>query len=218
MDIAIFDFDGVLIDSKAGYVSSLIDAAKSFSITGLSSDELALRMNFPMDSQLQYILGNTHTTEREDALLACFRRVCLEEPAFGVTTFPGVFDMLNHLTDTGLVLGLCTNKPHDLARVVLRELELDQFFTFVYGGDAGVKRKPAPDMIYAILNDSGVATSRAVLIGDSVSDIEAAKNACISSVAVSWGYTSRDRLIAAEPDHVFDDCGEIVSYFTEASL
>ena len=212
MRIIIFDLDGVLIDSRNNFVFHLVAAAKRFGIFNLSQEVLSLQMVRPMGEQLLYILGDTHTPGREADLLACFRRLCLTNPLQDISVFPGVFSTLQQLKEAGFVLALCTNKPLDLTQIILSELGLAQFFSFVYGGDAGLPRKPEPHMLNTVLAVSGCDPTSALFVGDSVSDVEAAKRALISSAAVGWGYTQKADLMGAKPDVFFDHYSEISLY------
>ena len=93
---------------------------------------------------------------------------------------PGAREMLEALHRQGILLGLVTNKPQRFIETVLDHFGLASSFGVVIGGDAGVAKKPAPDMLFAAIEEFGVEPWNAVMVGDSSSDVEAARAAGIA--------------------------------------
>ena len=85
---------------------------------------------------------------------------------------PGVREALDALHGDGMLLGLVTNKPQRFIETVLDHFDLSPLFGVVIGGDAGVAKKPAPDMLLAAAEQFGIAPSDAVMVGDSAADVE----------------------------------------------
>ncbi len=122
--------------------------------------------------------------------------------------FPGVLETLTALRAAGHPLGVCTNKPTDLSRLLLDELEMTRFFSAVVGGDGAPERKPHPGHLRATLDAMRMADRKALMVGDSPNDVAAAKAAGIPVVVVSFGYTQ----IPAEAlgaDVVIGDFGDL---------
>ena len=86
-------------------------------------------------------------------------------------------------------MGVCTNKPLGLSQQLLAALKLDHYFGAVLGGDSLPVRKPDPRHILKTIDALESDPAFAVMIGDSISDISAAKAANIPVVGVSYGYT-----------------------------
>ncbi len=103
--------------------------------------------------------------------------------------FPGALSVVDAAKAADIRCAVCTNKYVSLARRLLEALNVDDRFDVVLGGDSVTKQKPAAEHIHATLDALGVASSRAVMIGDSANDINAAKAAGLPSIAVSFGYT-----------------------------
>jgi phosphoglycolate phosphatase len=85
-------------------------------------------------------------------------------------------------------LGLCTNKAEHITAIALRALGIAPFFTAVIGARDDLARKPAPDMLMAVLAKLGARPAEAVMVGDSRSDVGAARAAGCPVIAVSYGY------------------------------
>lgn len=103
--------------------------------------------------------------------------------------FPQVVDTLIRLKAAGIVLAVCTNKPTAATREILRALDLEQYFAVVVGGDDTPALKPNPAHIDAVLDRLGLARDEAVMVGDSINDVLAAKGAGLPCIAVSFGYS-----------------------------
>jgi len=103
--------------------------------------------------------------------------------------FPGALGVLEALREADILMGMCTNKPVQATREILKEFEVESFFAAVVGGDTlGGIRKPDPRHLQAVLDDLSVSSPDAVMVGDSANDIAVAKNANVKSIAVTFGY------------------------------
>jgi phosphoglycolate phosphatase len=121
--------------------------------------------------------------------------------------FPGVEQALAKLAEEGALLAVCTNKLESYAVKLLRELKLAGRFAFIAGSDTFPFKKPDPRHLTETIVRAGGSPERAVLVGDSETDVITAKAAEIPVIAVSFGYTDippaalgADRLI-----HKYED-------------
>jgi phosphoglycolate phosphatase len=103
---------------------------------------------------------------------------------------PGAREAIEDLADRGVQLGVVTNKPQMPTEAILDHFHLSRFLGAVIGGDAGVEKKPAPDMIFAALERLGVTPEDAVVVGDSPADVGSARAAGVAVIAVRGGYTN----------------------------
>ena len=103
--------------------------------------------------------------------------------------FPGLRAALAQLAQDGCHLAVCTNKLEWLARKLLDELELTQSFAAICGADTFGVQKPDPLFLTATIGRAGAQADRAVMVGDSISDITMAKTAGIPVIAVDYGYS-----------------------------
>jgi len=129
--------------------------------------------------------------------------------------YPGVMAVLDQLAGQGYRLALCTNKPKEPTENLLRDLGMSGFFELVLGGDELARKKPDPQMIHYILEQMNVAPGDAVMVGDSSNDIDAANNAGVRNVAVSYGYRKVpvSELGAGYIIDRFDDLAGILDHF-----
>jgi phosphoglycolate phosphatase len=136
--------------------------------------------------------------------LRAFLAFYAEDPIQHTQLYPGVLETLERLAERGHALALCTNKPEAPAREILERMHLAQYFAQVAGGDTFPFRKPDPRMLLALLEPSGTAPERAVLVGDSEVDAATAHNAQVPFVLMSYGY-HRTPLAQISSHAVLDD-------------
>ena len=119
-------------------------------------------------------------------------------PDYLTEVYSGVLDMLKELSESGIRLAVLSNKPH-IATVGTIERFFDGKFDLVLGGREGVPLKPDPTSLLDAISSLGFTPDECAYIGDSDVDVLTAKRAGVSlTVAVSWGYRTRDVLLGAD--------------------
>jgi phosphoglycolate phosphatase len=103
--------------------------------------------------------------------------------------FDGVTACLNDFRARGYHLAVCTNKSEVLARRVLENLRLAEYFVAILGGDTLSVKKPDPTHIIETVRRAGGDPAFAIMVGDSDADIKAAKAANIPVIGVTFGYS-----------------------------
>ena len=104
--------------------------------------------------------------------------------------YPGALDAIRALRAQGWRLALCTNKPERASRDIVSSLGLGDLIEEIAGGDTYPVKKPDPGHILRLLEAMDAVPSRAVMLGDSRNDIEAAHAAGLPVIAISHGYGS----------------------------
>lgn len=189
----LFDLDGTLIDSAP----DLRDAANEL----LSRHGLG---PLTLDA-VKAIIGQGVKVLVERAFRACGRPLDETEleqqhlvmlDIYGdhlvrhTVLMPHAAEMLEALHDQGVRLAVVTNKPQRAAEAVLDHFGLFPWLGSIVGGDAGVAKKPAPDILLAALERLGVEPWNALVVGDSMADVAAARAAGIAVAVVRGGYTT----------------------------
>ena len=118
--------------------------------------------------------------------------------------YPGVRETLADLRERGMALAVVTNKYEGLSRQLLDALDLTRYFGAVVGGDTLPVRKPDPEPLFEACRQLGSDPARALMIGDSITDIRAARNASMPVICVSYGYNHGEDIHAAGADRVVD--------------
>ena len=210
LELLIFDLDGTLIDSREDIALAV----------NLALEELGAPRRDPAEI-FSYIGGGVHNlilrslTDRYahllergvDAFWARYKEHALDK----TRPYPGVSGMLEDLA--GRRMAVATNKPYAHTALILEGLGMARRFESVQGWKTGLPVKPDPALVRMALEGAGVSPGGAVMIGDGVSDILAARAAGIKSCAVGWGYGPRERLAQAWPDFFAEDVADVVRLF-----
>lgn len=102
--------------------------------------------------------------------------------------YPHVEETLRTLKQQGYKLAVCTNKPKEFTDVLLKHFNLLELFDCIVGGDTLSVKKPDPAPILHCVEQCGVTIEQSLMVGDSLADINGAKNAEMDVVAVPYGY------------------------------
>jgi len=126
-----------------------------------------------------------------------------------VTLYPGAIDTLRKLRNNSMKIGLVTNNGRKGTELTLSRYRLENLFDAVVTRDDCDNMKPAAEPVLKVLTELNVTSGEAVLIGDGVMDIMAAKAAGIRSVAVATGPFKSDLLLKAEPDYILGSINDL---------
>ncbi|WP_279504691.1 HAD-IA family hydrolase [Aeromonas veronii] len=206
--LAIFDWDGTLMDSLGRIVACVQGAARDCElavpapaqirqIIGLSLD-VAMSRLFPLNSGS----GSAFDERQISALIDRYRHHYLHD-ATPSPLFSGAGELLHDWRSRGLQLAVATGKSRSGLDRVLDETGLRPLFVTSRGADEA-RSKPDPLMLEQILNELGLSTRQAVMIGDSVHDMAMAEAIAMPRIGVTWGVDSRDALSRHGPVAVVD--------------
>lgn len=194
----LFDLDGTLVDSGDDLTASLNHVLRQDRLPAVTRDQV-LRM---LGDGTHVLLGRAyahHGADKPPDALERFRGHYREHCLDATRPYPGILALLRRLAPQRRV-AVVTNKPTGLAERVVTGLGLDPFVDTVVGPEAADSPKPSPGMLLAALATLGHEPGEAVMIGDSPCDVEAGRRAGAATIAVLWGYRTRDQLTAGGPD------------------
>jgi len=123
--------------------------------------------------------------------------------------YPGIREGLDYLQGAGYPLGCVTNKVAQFTEPLLRDLGVRDYFDIVVSGDTLPRKKPDPLPLLHAAEHFGVPPRDALMVGDSVSDVKAARAAGFGIICMSYGYNHGVDIRTAEPDAVMDSLIEI---------
>ncbi len=132
------------------------------------------------------------------------------------TLYPGVRDAVDGLKAAGYKLGCVTNKAAQFTEPLLKDLGLYDDFSIVISGDTLAEKKPDPAPLLHAAEFFGCDPGNALMIGDSVSDVAAARAAGFQIVCMSYGYNHGVDIREAGPDAVLDSMDEIIPLLENA--
>lgn len=131
--------------------------------------------------------------------------------------YPGVQQGLDYLKEQGYALGCVTNKAEQFTVPLLQDLGVADYFQIVISGDTLPKKKPDPLPLLHAAQHFNVAPEQALMIGDSISDVKAARAAGFQIVCMSYGYNHGLDIRDFNPDAVIDSMAELANLLSGAA-
>jgi phosphoglycolate phosphatase len=193
-DTVIYDLDGTLIDSARDMCVAVSSVLADHGLPPISDEDARLFMGEGSKVTMRRAFAKNGRTLDDAELSAVTRefvRYYENEPLVHTTAFEGVPEVVAQLDRLGLKQGVCTNKFENPARMILKGLKLMPPIADVAGADTFKVRKPDPGHILLLIDRIGGHRDRAVMIGDSIHDVQSAHGAGLPAVLVNWGYTAR---------------------------
>lgn len=208
--LALLDCDGTLVDSQHSIVAAM---AAAWAACGLGEpDPVAVRraVGLPLGEAVARLLPGRPAADHA-AIGARYREAFFELRRSGdlrEPLYPGVTEALDALQTNGLLLGIATGKSRRGLVATLERYELLDRFVTLQTADDG-PGKPNPDLALQAVAEAGVEPADAVMIGDTVFDMEMARAAHLRALGVAWGYHDTTELRAAGADAIAEDFADV---------
>lgn len=216
----LFDLDGTLLSTAADLLASLNHIMEAEGLRPLDAGEVGFQFGQGAKAMILHGFetnGRKADRTRLDGLTERFVAHYADNMPGETALFPGLAEAMDRLDAAGMRLAVCTNKREDLAVRLLDRLGLLGRFATVGGGDTFPVRKPHGDHLVLTVQQAGGDPARAVMIGDSASDILGARDAGMPSIAVPFGYS--DQPVATfGPDVLIESYTELTPDLVRALL
>lgn len=214
----LFDLDGTIADTALDLSATLNHLLTLAGRQEISHDQVR---NMVGEGALALIIkGFSHNGEKPtqkelDILFDQYLEYYRNHIADHTVIFPGALQMLKTLKEQNIPLAICTNKNIDLTHLLLKELDIIDYFATITCGDSFPYKKPDPRHLFSTCKLMNVDPTDAIMVGDSINDIEAARTAKILSVGVTFGYT-KTSMTDLSPDLIinhFDEFFDAINQF-----
>ncbi len=188
----VFDLDGTLVDTAPDLVCATNHVLADLGEAPLGADTLRPLVSFGARRMIEHALnarGIIRTVADVDRMLERFLAFYAANIAVESRPFDGIVHTLDLLASGGVKLAVCTNKREDMSRLLLSHLGLADRFATICGRDTFPVCKPHPDHLLGTIARAGGRHQRAVMVGDSDTDVRTARAAGVAIIGVSFGYT-----------------------------
>lgn len=203
-----FDLDGTLVDSLDDLTDAVNHMLAGFGKAPLTKTGVRALVGKGARNLVQRALDMESAADIERGL-GLFTEFNTNHIADKSMLYPGVREMLENLAARGIRLAIISNKGAALSRLILETLEIDAFFHVICGGDTFPEMKPSPLPLMRVIDGLGIAGSETLMVGDSINDIQAGKQAGIATIGCTWGYGGPDEL--RDADHLAACCNEVAA-------
>ena len=207
--LVMFDLDGTLVDSVPDLAAAVdtmlvslgrppagIDAVRNWVGNGA---RVLVRRALAGDLQHEGI-DDAQTDQALELFSAAYAK------SHDLTQiYPGVYETLKWLHKKRIKMALITNKPERFVAPLLDQMGLGRYFKWIIGGDTLPQQKPDPAALLFVMKMAKVKPRQSLFIGDSRSDVQAAKAAGVACLALSYGYNHGRPIAEEAPALVIDD-------------
>lgn len=187
MALVVFDLDGTLIDSRLDLAESTNEMLESYGATALPVDQVAMMVGEGARVLVQRALAAAGLDPAEPDALARFLEIYGRRLLANTRPYDGIPDAVAALSRSHR-LAVLTNKPIEPTRRLLEAFHLSSHFAEVIGGDSAFPRKPDPAGLHALMKSAGATSSDTWLVGDSMIDVQTARNAGVRMCVVLYGF------------------------------
>ena len=191
----IFDLDGTLLDTITDLAASCNYALRTHGMPEHSVDDVRRFVGNGVRKLMERAIPNGVENPDFEATFATFREHYMHHSLDTTQPYPGIPETLAELKARGCRLAVVSNKMMAATVELCRHFFPDTIEVAIGEHEVeGIRKKPAPDTVFAALRELGVEKDRAVYVGDSDVDVQTAANSGLPCISVLWGFRDRDFL------------------------
>lgn len=210
----LFDLDGTLIDTAPDLMHALNSTLTQVGYETVNLELTRLWVGHGAKVMLAQAIKHQGdqpvSDERLEEFFGYFLTHYRKDIAVDSKPYPDVVETLKSLQKRTWKLGVVSNKRHDLTLQLLRELDLYQFFNIVVGGDTLQVAKPEPQPLLYACNELEVEPQNTLFVGDSITDVNAARAAGCPVICMRDGYNHNTPATELGADEVIDTFCQLI--------
>lgn len=220
-ELVLIDVDGTLVDSVPDLAYCVDEMMRALALPPHGEARVRDWVGNGVERLVRRALVGQLDGEPDQALFEkaypIFLALYAENTSKRSCLYPGVREGLDYLRAEGFALGCVTNKAAQFTLPLLKDLGVFDDFGIVVAGDTLAKKKPDPLPLLHVAAHFGVEPQRSLMLGDSISDVKAARAAGFSICCVSYGYNHGVDIRGAGPDVVIDSFAELPQQLPRAA-
>ena len=192
----IFDLDGTLLDTLTDLAASCNYALRTHDMPEHTIDDVRRFVGNGVRKLMERAIPDGEANPDFEATFATFREHYMQHSLDTTKPYPGIEDALTELKARGCRLAVVSNKMMAATVELCKHFFPDTIEVAIGENEAeGIRKKPAPDTVFAALKRLGVSGDNAVYVGDSDVDLATARNSNLSCISVLWGFRDRDLIL-----------------------
>ena len=208
--LVIFDLDGTLLNTIADLAAGVNHTLDALGLPQHTIDEYTLMVGNGMRKLVMRALPQNLATDDAfvDSTLAQFLEYYAAHIDIYTRPYPGMVSLINALSTDGYKLAVASNKIQAGAETLISKFFPGIEFAAVMGNSPQYPLKPDAALVEYIMQKAGTDRAHTIMVGDSGTDIQTARNAGIPIIAVSWGFRPRHELTSA--DYIADSAKQLI--------
>ncbi len=203
--LLIFDLDGTLVDTYRAIQLALNRTRKEFVLAEVSLDKVRTSVGMGDKKFMQDFFPPQHAARA----LEIYRREHRDTILQQAELMPQARETLSYLKKSGYLLAIASNRPTEFTELILRHLRIKKYFNRVLCADKIESLKPAPEILLRVMESLNTNPAECVYVGDMDIDVETARNAGVTAIAVTTGSTSSERLTRLNPHAIINNLGRL---------
>lgn len=197
----IFDLDGTLLNSLDDIRDSTNFALRKCGFPERSLEEINAFVGNGTNYLIRKAVPDNTPQDKLEECTEIYRNHYITNKDNKTKPYDGILEMLDQLKDENYKIAIVSNK-FDSAVKELNKVHFSKYVSVAIGESTNIKRKPAPDSILAAIDLLDSTTVESIYVGDTDVDVEAAHNAGIPCIGVTWGFRSQEVLENAGADYI----------------
>ena len=194
--VYIFDLDGTLLDTLGDLAAAVNYALRTHGMPEHSIDDVRRFVGNGVRKLMERSIPDGAANPQFDETFATFRHYYMAHSLDTTRPYEGIPETLAALKERGCRLAVVSNKMMAATQELCQHFFPDTVEVAIGENEAeGIRKKPAPDTVFAALRQLGVGEEGAVYVGDSDVDLETARQSGLPCISVLWGFRDRDFLI-----------------------
>ena len=216
-EMVLIDLDGTLVDSVPDLAWCVDETMKALDMPIRGEEKVRNWVGNGVPRLIERALIGQLEGHPSDVLFAkaspIFMDLYADNSSKRSQLYPHVAEGLQWLQDQGIRLGCVTNKDEQFTLPILKNLGIFDYFEIVISGDTLPLKKPDPAPLLHGAKFFGISPDKAMMLGDSISDVKASRAAGFDIVCMSYGYNHGVDIRTANPDAVIDSFAELEGIF-----
>ena len=219
--MVLIDVDGTLVDSVPDLAYCVDEMLKAVDMAPHGEAEVRHWVGNGVERLVRRALIGQLDGEPDDELFnkayPIFMELYKENTSKRSCLYPGVKEGVEYLKQSGYRLGCVTNKAAEFTHPLLKDLGLFDYFESIVSGDTLDKKKPDPLPLLYSAEKLAVSADESLMLGDSISDVKAARAAGFQIICMSYGYNHGVDIREENPDAVMDSMAELPNLLKSAA-
>lgn len=212
-ELIMIDVDGTLVDSVPDLAYCIDETMKQIGLPVRGETAVRDWVGNGVIRLTERAIANDLDAPHDEVLfekaMPIFNALYAENTSKRSMLYPGVREGVDYLKSTGIKIGCITNKAEQFTHPLLKDLGLWDDFEIVISGDTLEKKKPDPLPLFHGAKELGADPKNSLMLGDSTSDVKAARAAGFAIICMSYGYNHGADIRDSNPDLVIDSMAEL---------